>query len=655
MRRDKNRPRQNSGLKHPSRCAQRFCLSLCAYTMLAAPPMAMATPPEELTDRLAAQNAEPLLELYFDEEQLVEVATRAPKPVSQIAENVTIITAKEIEAMNAHSVTEVLDRVAGIFVNFDGRDYAGPSSLYIHGSDYEHVLVLVDGFRWTYINGDFSEVNSIPVGIIQRLEVIKGAASSTWGSALGGVINIITKEAGSTPVPTGTISGSYGKAESHTYSGEAAGRLGPLGYYLYADRRHSDGLTDDARYFTDQALYSKFSLALPATIRLNCTVGSTTPEYKYGYDSAYDLALLADEDDFFYTLGLDAKPASGLNLNVSLFNFENQFRTFGREESSGDLWWDETNDAQTRGGSARLVWNPADSGHTVVVGAEFERRENDDSENLGGYQAPTISENNNAYYLNDTILLGKLSLVPGLRYDQLDYSDDQLSPSLGVTYGLGDATLLRGTVSRGFRKTNMSRKFGDPEFYYFTLNPELEAETVITYQAGLETTLVPSVRLKATLFRHEVKHLWHWDSDLVMYVNQGSARRQGVEVEVRTADWHDLSLGVNGTSVRITQDDKSPIDLYNAKLTLNYDNPRFLRAQLFGRYIYWNEKFHNFETVSNRIIWDLNLAREIWNRAQLRAELFSTGHNLTNSGQTYDKVVFDNAGRWVEAGLRVRF
>ena len=77
-----------------------FCLILLAIV----PNIAFA----EEGDELATDDE--FLELYFEESQVVEAATRISKPINQVAENVTIITAEEIERMNAHNIDDVLNR-----------------------------------------------------------------------------------------------------------------------------------------------------------------------------------------------------------------------------------------------------------------------------------------------------------------------------------------------------------------------------------------------------------------------------------------------------------------------------------------------------------------------------------------------------------------
>src|SRR4030067_1926321 len=61
-----------------------------------------------------------ILRMFYKEEELVVTPTRYPKPISQVAENITVITYKEIESMNTHTLTEVLNTIPGIQVDIRG-------------------------------------------------------------------------------------------------------------------------------------------------------------------------------------------------------------------------------------------------------------------------------------------------------------------------------------------------------------------------------------------------------------------------------------------------------------------------------------------------------------------------------------------------------
>ncbi len=186
-----------------------FVISLAVLACLADSPASRGE------DLLAPDGADEFLSLYFDKEQVVEGATRVSKPISRVAENVTVINAAEIERMNAHNVDDVLNRVAGLYVDYAGLDFNHNSDIFIQGSGWEHVVVLLDGIRVNKASAEIAWVNMVPVRVIKRIEVIKGAASSTWGSALGGVINIITKDTGSTNRPQADLTASYGERSTH--------------------------------------------------------------------------------------------------------------------------------------------------------------------------------------------------------------------------------------------------------------------------------------------------------------------------------------------------------------------------------------------------------------------------------------------------------
>ena len=142
----------------------------------------------------------------------------------------------------------------------------------------------------------------------------------------------------------------------------------------------------------------------------------------------------------------------------------------------------------------------------------------------------------------------RLTITPGLRYDHLSVTDDDLlSPSLGLTYQLSDDTLLRGSVGHGFRKPYPTLIEGDP--YFHITNPNLESETIWSYQAGVETTRFSFARLKATLFDHQATDVWIHDPDTWAWVNDGDFERQGLELEAQSATFHNFSVNAGGMYV----------------------------------------------------------------------------------------------------------
>src|SRR3989339_884580 len=131
---------------------KKVILFLCLALAMTSYCQAFAAPFEEEME---------ILRLFYKEKDLVTSATRYPKPVSQAAENITVITAKEIEDMNAHTVAEALNRTPGLFVN-SNQDFGAASLISIQGSEPRHVLVLIDGIPWNFMSEGSAETRPIP-------------------------------------------------------------------------------------------------------------------------------------------------------------------------------------------------------------------------------------------------------------------------------------------------------------------------------------------------------------------------------------------------------------------------------------------------------------------------------------------------------------
>lgn len=643
-----------------------FCLSAIVW---AEPP---DNPAPAVTETSAPYTTKEELLLFWDEKDLyVQSATRHEKPISQVAENMTVITSKEIEDMNAHTVSEVLNRVTGIFVEFFGQDFGSTALLHIQGSEERHVLVLLDGITWNTLSGGNAETITIPVRIIDRIEVIKGPASSAWGSSLGGVINIITKNAGDTRIPTGTLSASYGERNTQDDSAEISGKAGPAGYYLYAGRQESDGLRDD-RDFRNYSLFSKIRVPVTKDVALGATVGYSEPLEKLAVLPSFDLVNHGTFRVFFATASLDASITPELSMNILFhtlkqkFDLNNTVLGLGINGSAGDLFQESIFDEKTTGGSAKLVWNHGM--HTAVLGVDMSHGSLDQILSAGpllqSVGAPATSRTEPeidkwAVFGNDTLTIGRFTVTPGIRYDHNDITGSFTSPSLGVTFRLGEKTIFRASVARGFTIPPLSLTSGGAVF--LDPNPALRPEKVWSYQAGVESSVTDYLWVKATLFRHDLK------DNLVrepfaggppafndLFVNSGDIRRQGVEVEAETAPFYNVSLKAGFAYVRVKPSGVNASGKYAYNLLVKYDDRRSFSAQLFGHYVWWGDLSEVFNAQYNGFIWDVNVRKKIYSTEKTDTELYLTGHNIFNGSQ-YTNGDARNPGRWFEAGLRFKF
>jgi len=248
-----------------------------------------------------------------------------------------------------------------------------------------------------------------------------------------------------------------------------------------------------------------------------------------------------------------------------------------------------------------------------------------------------------------------LTITPGLRYDHLSVTDeDLLSPSLGLTYQLSEDTLLRGSVGHGFRKPYPTQIEGDP--YFFITNPNLESETIWSYQAGVETTRFSFARLKATLFHHQATDVWIHDPDTWAFVNDGDYERQGLELEALSKTFRNFSINAGGMYVQLYPEGEEDSTLYNANLLLQYDDTVW-RFQVFGHYVWLSGKIEGatfYDDKLGTILWDAVASRRFQACTGVQSEVFVALRNVTDEDQYYDSY-FPNAPRWIEAGMRFKF
>lgn len=126
--------------------------------------------------------------------ELIVTASRQPERVSSVLADVTVILRDDIERSGATSLEDLLSRESGMAFASNGG--AGAlSSLFVRGSNSNHVLLLIDGVRVGSATGGTPTWSRVPLAQIDRIEVVRGPMSSLYGSdAIGGVVQVFTRQ-----------------------------------------------------------------------------------------------------------------------------------------------------------------------------------------------------------------------------------------------------------------------------------------------------------------------------------------------------------------------------------------------------------------------------------------------------------------------------
>jgi vitamin B12 transporter len=573
------------------------------------------------------------LGMYYEPNDLVVTATRNPKPLSQAAENITIITATEIEMMGAHTLVDVLANVPGI----QAADQGGPgfvSDFFIQGATARHILLMLDGVTLNQMASQIVDVTGIPLQNIERVEIVKGPGSSSWGSALGAVINIVTKSPQEGRRVGGTLSFSAGERGTRDTRGELSGTVGPVGYYLFAGNLVSRGFRTNTD-LDQNNLYAKLLWELPRRGSLQFTIA-----YDRGTVGNGDLLPVFDLLDklrrwnFLSTLSLNYPVNDRIDLDLSLRT--RYYKTINYWTHGDNYSPDVVGRETTYGASARLTWRGRMN--SLVAGVDYDNLDIEGDANNGGSSLKLFSDKY-GLFLNDTLSLGNISITPGIRYDKMRPVDDFFSPSFGVAWNPTDKITLRSYWAKGYSLP--------------LLFPDATQQKVTTVQAGMETTHIPWLWLKGTFFWNRLS-----DQEKDIQGIHPKQIKQGVELEGKTVPLFNTSLSAGYTFID-SRDDETGEELKNiprqiVKAGVHYNNAQYsFRGSLLGRYAWLNTTTDSF-SKSSAMIWDLNLEKRVFRKNDTAIELFFNAHNLFNGSQ-YSWDAWKNAPRWFEGGIRCEF
>lgn len=595
--------------------------------------------------------------MYFTEEELVvESPTRSPKPLSQVAENVTVVTADDIQLMNAHTVADVLNTITGVQVYSASLGSPGASALaFIQGSDQKHVAVFIDGAPVNNLGDNVTDIASLPVQNIEKIEIIRGPASSAWGSSLGGVVNIITKSRRTAEGAGGMASASYGKQNTGDIRAETSGRNGALGYYLNAGRLQTDGLTPNVDVSSKNA-YAKLAYDVTEKTRIQFALSYNQGSRGDGAVPDFDLSFGDEFWNMRSTVLLKTAIDKKTDMRFSFWSVRQRFDLGTFQLSTGTALSTDYYNDEGYGQSAEL--SSKINSHILVFGVDHDSRSLTSSAISGGEQAIRKA----AVYLNDTISFADLSITPGIRYDNTNTNGAFTSPSLGVTYKLTETTIVRAYGASGFSIPPLAFTYGDNQI--IAANPNLKMERVLSYQVGAETAALKYFWLKLSAFRHEIRDAISMVDVPGPYsqaaVNSERQRRMGVDAEIKSAPVYNTSLtaGAEYISAKDLNNNATLLNIpkYIYDIGLVYDDAQTFRASLKGRYTDWqaDRALPEYQGNYGNFVVDLNIVGRIYNTPATSLEAFATAHNIFN-GEQYLVTYFKNPARWVEAGIRYQF
>jgi len=599
-------------------------------------------------------------ESVLELEKIVITATRSPHLLKDVPVSTTVITKKEIEQTGASTVAEALENVAEMRVT----GYGSPGSLataHIRGSAAGQVLVLMDGRGLNPADSGTVDLGFLPVQNIERIEIVRGPFSSLYGAnALSGVINIITKLAPEKrQTQLGASSGTY---ETSEYTLTHGGKLSKTGYFLTAKLGDSAGDRENSScnetHATAKLTYevddlSGFSLLAGYSHRDSGVPGPTT----YPTPSAQQQNK-RNWLDLSYSK--DLKGGSRLLAKTFIEEYDICYQD---PDAWGGPMRDTTKDLAS---GVQIQYSLPWGRHFPTVGLELKQDRVkvttiDGTSRIGGpRKLDTVS-----LYLQDEMNLSpRLTLVPGLRYDNPSAYASQCSPRVSLLYFLGENTRLRASYGQAFRPPTVNDLYWHEDWGGGMVsfgNEDLKPEKSRGYELGLEHKFNLPLLARVSWFDRKTDGLISWveiSSGHWQATNIDKAHNQGIESELRLQLTSRLSVGLNylyqqakdegeeykGNYLRYTPE-------YKMGLSLGYETNFGLGIRIEAEKV--SEQYTNRENTQKLKSYSLLNAR-LSQKITEKVEVFATGENLLN--ESYE--VFRDypmSGRRINLGMKISF
>lgn len=473
---------------------------------------------------------------------IIVTGTRLDTPASETGTAVTVIGEAELER-----TAFALDAIAtapGVTVNQNGA-FGGAATVRIRGAASEQTLVLIDSVPVndpTSPGGGY-DFASLDTAQIERIEVLRGAQSTLWGTdAIGGVVNIVTKRAAPGLGVTGFAeAGSFG-----TVRGGAAieGGFEQGDFRLGASAVSSDGISkaDEADGNTEDDGYDAVTLAGRGRYELGFGELAATVRYvdsETEFDSYGTATGTQDGDEVSKTTQLSGA------LTFTNIAFAGALETMIQVAAADIDRESFTNGVSSFGSQGERqvyryqgTWNLTED-HRLAFGAERE-------DSASGGDSSTID---GLFVLLELQPLDGLILTGGVRHDEADRFGAETTGKFAASWQLTDQVRLRGTAGTGFKA---------PTLFQTTYvccgatepNADLRAETSEGFDVGVEYTLAGGrAAVAATYFDQTVENQIGFSFAVGGYENIARVDTKGVELAARFAITEAWSLAGNYTYI----------------------------------------------------------------------------------------------------------
>ena len=516
-------------------------------------------------------------------EPITVTANRAPSSNVLVAN--TVITRADIERLQITDLPNLLARQSGIDLAVTGG-IGKTSSIFMRGTNSDHVLILVDGVKWHSATLGTPSIQDFPVEQIERIEIVRGPRSGLYGAeALGGVIQIFTRQGQQELKPY--IKASYGTHDSKQIAAGVSGGNNATTYNLSLNHQSTEGIDAKTDSNPDKDGYRNNSLSARLQHHLTRSLSLGFNFLRADARNEYDGFVAGNDyyaDSIQQTMGADIawNVSDNWQINTQIAESRDKSQNFTNSISSGVF--------NTRYRFASIINSIkiADK-HTLNVGVDYG---DDTVESTTDYAEN--SRNNKAIFTSWQGQVDKHSWLLSVRHDNNEAFGSHNTGSAEWGVWLQDNVQFSLNYGTAFKEPTFNDLYW-PVGFFFQGNPDLQPEksnsfsmNIKGYQSwgswGLHT------------YKTSIRNLIVYQFSQSQNVNVDRASISGIEFEANTslAGW---DITFNATALDPEDEITGNILPRRAKRLANLHIDKYWGAWSAGTS--WKISSYRYDNASN--------------------------------------------------------
>ena len=605
--------------------------------------------------------------------EVVVTASMLPQQEKETGRNIVSIKGSSLQNLPISSIDELLKYLPGI--ETQQRGPAGTqSNIIIRGGTFQQVLVIIDGIRINDpLTGHFNSYIPLHPEDINRIEIIKGAASAIYGSdAIGGVVNIITnglQQKNNHKLSVGSKWGSYNSRSNNIWWGVQKEKW-KLSVSSQQNKADGENLRGTTGYYNNSFYAANFNYAFASNWKLHILYANDSRDFNaqnfyttFKSDTASEIVK-----SNWTQMGLSKQYTHKIvKFDVAYKNLSDRFRF----NPAGSFNENKTSLFVAQG-SVQFTRN---TNHQIVTGAQWihkKIRSNDRGNHDLAHGA--------AFLIATHKLPKNIFINESLRIDWDQNYGWIIIPQINGSWVNGNLT-TRASIGKGVRDADFTERYNNYNKSIVTSgsigNPYLQAEKSWSYELGADYRMGPNFKWGATLFMRDQNNLIDWtptpypmmprQSNLVingsysLATNVSSVKTKGIETDLtynkKWGEDYELNLSTGLVWLSSTSPNKTPSFYISSHARFLWNEQIIFRARKLQLSVNSVYKIRNTQTASainatlspNYFLVNSKCAY-LFNKR--KGNVFLEVTNVTNTPYS-DLLGAIMPSRWIAAGFQV--